>query len=64
LYVHIIFYIKNNGTEIRETGENELYRYMAAIIKEFDSLTIIINGIGNHIHILCGMSKILPWKNW
>jgi REP element-mobilizing transposase RayT len=57
LYIHIIFHTKSNGTEIREIDEIELHRYMAGIIKELDSLPVTINGTGNHIHILCSMSK-------
>lgn len=57
LYVHIIFHIKYNSVEIRQTDKNKLYAYISSVIKSNESIPIIINGIENHIHILCVMSK-------
>lgn len=57
LYVHIIFHVKNNTIKIGETDSDELYAYIGAIIKDNNSIPIIINGTEDHIHILCIMSK-------
>ena len=57
LYVHIIFHTKSTSPLIRREDHNELYSYMGYIIKQNDSIPIIINGVGNHVHILCIMSK-------
>ena len=57
LFVHIVFHIKRGGVEIDKTVGNELYAYMGAIIKDNESIPIMINGTSNHIHILCVMSK-------
>ena len=57
LFVHIIFHIKNGSVEIGKAVSNELYAYMGAIIKDNESIPILINGTSNHIHILCVMSK-------
>ena len=57
LFIHIVFHIKNGSVEIEKTIRNELYAYMGAIIKDNESIPIVINGIGNHVHILCVMSK-------
>jgi REP element-mobilizing transposase RayT len=42
---------------IRTEDKNDLYAYIGAIIKDNESIPILINGTGNHIHILCVMSK-------
>lgn len=55
LLVHFVFHIKN--CEIREAEFTELYAYIGAIIKDNDSLPLIINGVANHLHILCVLSK-------
>lgn len=57
LYVHIIFHTKHNQPLISPEIEKELYAYIGGIIKENDSVPIIIGGIDNHIHILAVMSK-------
>jgi putative transposase len=57
LYVHIIFHTKNSDPLIEREIENELYAYMASIIMDKNSIPIIINGVKDHVHILCIMSK-------
>jgi len=57
LYVHIIFHIKSNGCYIRKQDKEELFAYMGSIIKDNESIPILINGVEDHLHILCVMSK-------
>lgn len=57
LYVHIVFHIKNQNVKIRNEEKDELYAYMATIIKDNQSIPILINGTEDHVHILCVISK-------
>jgi REP element-mobilizing transposase RayT len=57
LYIHLIFHIKNNSVTIRNEDKKELFAYIGAIIKDNDSIPILINGTKDHLHILCVMSK-------
>ena len=57
LYTHIVFHTKHNQDLIHADVENELYAYFGGILKENKSVPIAINGIANHVHILCIMSK-------
>ena len=57
LFIHIIFHIKKSSCIIRAKDTKELYAYMASCIKTSQSIPIVINGVGDHIHILCVMSK-------
>lgn len=57
LYVHIIFHIKNDSVKILKNDTDELYSYMGSIIKDNQSIPISINGISDHVHVLCVMSK-------
>ncbi|NDV77667.1 transposase [Dysgonomonas sp. 511] len=57
LYIHIVFHTKGNTTLIRTKDSDQLYSYIAGILKKHDSIPIQINGTDNHIHILCVMSK-------
>jgi len=57
LYVHLIFHIKNSLLPIKSEDKNDLYAYIGSIIKDNESIPILINGTSDHIHILCVMSK-------
>ncbi len=57
LYVHIVFHTKYNNKVITDEIKPELYAYMGSIIKDNESIPIIINGVEDHVHILCIMSK-------
>lgn len=57
LYTHIIYHIKNTSVEIRKQDKSELYAYIGSIIKNNQSIPIIINGVEDHVHIRCVMSK-------
>ena len=57
LYVHIVFHIKNKKIIMREKEQDSLYAYMGSIIKDNQSIPIIINGVEDHVHILCILSK-------
>ncbi len=57
LFTHIIFHIKYTSVKIRKEDKDELYAYIGSIIKDNESIPIMINGIEGHVHILCVMSK-------
>ena len=57
LYTHIVFHTKYNRDVIKADIEKELFAYFGGILKENKSVPIAINGIENHVHILCIMSK-------
>lgn len=57
LFVHIIFHTKSTSAKIRKDEANELYAYMGSILKDLGCIPILINGVSDHIHILCVMSK-------
>ncbi len=57
LYIHIIFHVKNEKLPIQLKDEKELYAYIGGTIKRTSSYPVMINGTGNHIHILSTLSK-------
>ena len=57
LYIHLVFQTKSTSALIRKEEMKELFAYMGAVIKDNDSIPIVINGMPNHVHILCVMSK-------
>ncbi|MBD3311677.1 MAG: IS200/IS605 family transposase [Candidatus Magasanikbacteria bacterium] len=57
MFIHIIFHKKYNSPVILNETKNELFAYMGAILKDNESTPILINGVEDHVHILCVMSK-------
>ena len=51
------FHIKNPLIPIHAEIKDKVYAYMGSIIKDNDSIPILINGVPDHVHILCVMSK-------
>lgn len=56
-YIHIVFSTKHREDFIDEKIEKELFLYIAALCKDFQSIALQIGGTDNHIHILCTLSK-------
>ncbi|HKJ41077.1 MAG TPA: transposase [Sunxiuqinia sp.] len=57
LYIHLVFYIKNPRVYIKNVDQSKLFAYIGTIIKDNGSIPVIINGVSDHVHILCVMSK-------
>lgn len=56
--IHIVFSTKHRTPWLRDAQiREELYRYMATVLKTMDSPALIINGVEDHVHILCSLSR-------
>ena len=55
--VHFIWSTKNRQPFIKAEIEQELFRYMASIFREYESPAISINGTDDHIHALAILSR-------
>lgn len=52
-----MFHTKVNRVHILKEHKKELFAYIGSIIKDNGSTPILINGMSDHLHILCIMSK-------
>ena len=55
--IHLIYSTKNRERLLGEDIRDELHRYSAGILKEWDSPAILINSVEDHIHIRFCLSK-------
>jgi REP element-mobilizing transposase RayT len=57
--VHIVYSTKNRKPWLRDPEmRSELFAYNATVLKnDVDSPAILINGVEDHIHILCQLSR-------
>ena len=56
-FVHLIFSTKNREPFLKEDIRSEMYSYLGGILRSWDSPSITIGGIQDHIHILFLLSK-------
>ena len=55
IYIQIVFRINNDSVPISEIWEQDLHRYISAIINQKKNKTILVNGMHDHIHIMLGL---------
>ena len=58
---HIVFGTKDLMPLINEHWENELYKYLAGIIKNHNGEPIEINGMPDHVHIFARLDAVEPF---
>ena len=59
ILVHVVFSTKNRSACLGQDIREELYSYMATVLKNLDCPAIQIGGTQDHIHILGVLSKNL-----
>jgi REP element-mobilizing transposase RayT len=57
ILVHLIFSTKNRESYLQDDIRDELHRYIAGVLIEWDSPPILINSVEDHIHLLFPLSK-------
>ena len=59
VYIQIVFAVKGRENLIGKVWKDELYRYIAGIIKGKGQKPIIVNGMADHIHVFVGLKPSL-----
>jgi putative transposase len=56
--LHVVFSTKNRVPFLRETEVRaRLHAYMAGVLQHIGCEPILINGVEDHVHILCNLSR-------
>jgi putative transposase len=58
IYLHIIFVVEGRQNLLPAKNKEELYKYIAGMIREKRHKPFIVNGMPDHIHILLGYNPI------
>lgn len=59
LYVQLVFAVKGRQGFIQASWEEELYKYITAVLQNDRHKMIAINGMPDHIHIFYGMNPAI-----
>ena len=56
IYIHVVFAVQERSSLIKPEWKEELFKYIAGILKNQGIKLIAIGGVEDHIHILFGMN--------
>lgn len=59
LYIQLVFAVKGRNSFIQEKWEEELYKYVTAVIQNDKHKMLAINGMPDHIHIFVGLNPAI-----
>lgn len=59
IYIQVVFAVKGRDAFLQKPWRDEVFKYMAGIIKSKNQKPIIVNGVSNHVHLFIGMKPAL-----
>ncbi|MEQ1603681.1 MAG: transposase [Pyrinomonadaceae bacterium] len=60
IYIHVIFAVQERAGLIKPEWREELFKYIAGILKNHGIKLIAIGGVEDHIHILFALTPKNP----
>lgn len=55
IYIQYVFAVKGRKNLLQKPWRDEVFKYMAGIVKVKNQKPIIINGVADHVHVLVGL---------
>jgi REP element-mobilizing transposase RayT len=55
IYIQIVFAVNGRTNLLQKPWREEVFKYMAGIIKGKNQKSIIVNGVANHVHLFVGL---------
>lgn len=55
IYIQIVFAVRGRESVLKKQWRNEVFRYIAGILKAKEQKPIIVNGMGDHVHVFFGL---------
>jgi REP element-mobilizing transposase RayT len=59
IYIQYIFAVKGRENVLHEPWRDEVFKYMAGIIKGKGQKPIIVNGVTDHVHVFVGLKPAM-----
>ncbi len=59
LYIQVVFAVKGRQNLILQNWKDDLYKYIAGIIKGKNQKSIIVNGMPDHLHTFIGLKPAI-----
>lgn len=55
IYIQYVFAVKGRGNLLQQPWRDEVFKYMAGIVKAKNQKPIIVNGVADHVHVFVGL---------
>ena len=59
LHIQIIFAVQGRANILQKPWREEVFKYIAGIIKEKGHKTVIVNGVEDHVHAFIGLRPVM-----
>ncbi len=59
IYIQAVFAVEGRANLLQKPWREEVFKYMAGIIKGKNQKPIIVNGVANHVHLFIGLKPSL-----
>lgn len=59
IYIQIIFAVQGRQNFLQKEWRQEVFKYMAGIIKNKGQKSIIVNGVEDHAHVFVGLKPAM-----
>lgn len=59
IYIQYVFAVKGRENLLQKPWRDEVFKYIAGIIKGKNQKPIIVNGVADHVHILVGLKPAM-----
>jgi putative transposase len=60
VYVQYVFAVKGRQNLLQKPWRDEVFKYIAGIIKGKNQKPIIVNGVEDHVHVFVGLKPSMP----
>lgn len=55
MYIQVVFAVRGRACLLHKSWRNEVFKYISGIISAKNHKPIIVNGVGDHVHVFIGM---------
>lgn len=59
IYIQYVFAVKGRQNLLKKTWRDDVFKYMAGIIKSKNQKPIIVNGVEDHVHVFVGIKPAI-----
>ena len=63
LYIQYVFAVKGRQNLLQKPWREEVFKYMAGIIRDKNQKSIIVNGVADHVHVFVGLRPSMSVSN-
>ncbi len=59
IYIQYVFAVKGRENLLQQPWREEVFKYMAGIVKGKNQKPIIVNGVSDHVHVFVGLKPAM-----